>query len=166
MLNFFFPFLSPPAQATPAAEAAPALDGSAGLEAAILEHGRNLASPAPMPLPKPPQRKSSGSKATRARKTAVQTDAKNVMAGQRQSTRQPKGAETRSTRPNPASQRPEVKEATQDPVLVEAVESAPKTVERRARPRKWGTNAQRRSSSASLLPAGQRWKRRLPRASW
>jgi len=164
MLNFFFPFLSPAAQPTPAAEVAPAPEGNEDLEAANPEHGRNLASPAPMPSPKAPRRKSSGSKATRGRKSAEQSDVKKVMAGQRESTRRSKGAEVRSRGEDAASQRSEVKEAPQDPVLVDAVESAPKTVERRARPRKWGPNAQRRGSSASLLPAGQRWKRRLPRA--
>ena len=166
MLNFFFPFLNPAAQPTPAAEAAPAPEGSEGLEAAIPEHGHNLASPAPVPSPKAPRRKSSGSKAKRARKSAGQTDTKKVMAGQRQSTRRSKRAEVRSGGQDAASQRSEVKEAPQDPVLVEAVESAPKAVEPRARSRKWGTHARRRGSSASSLPPGQHWKRRLPRASW
>jgi hypothetical protein len=166
MLNFFFPFLSPAAQPTPAAEAAPAPEGNEDLEAASPEHGRDLASPAPVPSPKAPRRKSSGSKATQARMAAGQSDPKKVVAGQRQSTRKPKGAETRSTRPNPASQGPEVEKSTQRPMLVEVVEPPPKTVEQGVRPRKWGPNAQRRGASASSLPAGQRWKRRLPRASW
>jgi hypothetical protein len=165
MLNFFFPFLNTAAQPNPEPEAAAVQKTRQRSETATPEHSDHLTSPEPVPQPQAPRRKSAGSSAKRATKPAGRVGGRKDFAG-RGRTKQPKQGEPQATRSAPVSKRPEVAEAPQEPVLVEASQSASKRVERGARAGRWGTNAHRRSPSAASLPAGQRWKRRLPRASW
>jgi hypothetical protein len=166
MLNFFFPFLNTTAQPNPEPEPAAVQKTRQRAETATPGHSDHLPGPDPVPQPQAPHRKSAGSSAKRATKPAGQVRAKKVVAGRGRTKQQPKQGEPQATRSAPVSKRPEVAEAPQQPVLVEAGQAASKRVERGARAGRWGTNAHRRSSSAASLPAGQRWKRRLPRASW
>jgi hypothetical protein len=166
MLNFFFPFLNTAAQPNPEPEAAAVQKTRQRSETATPEHSDHLTSPEPVPQPQAPRRKSAGSSAKRATKPAGRVGGRKDFAGRGRTKQQPKQGEPQATRSAPVSKQPEVAEAPQEPVLVEASQSASKRVERGARAGRWGTNAHRRSPSAASLPAGQRWKRRLPRASW
>jgi hypothetical protein len=160
MLNFFFPFLNTTAQPNPEPEQ------NQHAETAIPDPSDYLTGPDPAPQPQAPDRKSAGSSAKRATKPAGQVRAKKVVAGRRRTKQQPKQGEPQATRSAPVSEPPEVAEPPRQPVLVENSQSASKRVERGARVGRWGANGHRRSSSAASLPVGQRWKRRLPRASW
>ena len=156
MLNLFFPFLTSVAQPKPDAETSPARDEYQASDATP-ERSDALASPAP-----PTKAQAS----SQARQRAGQAASKKAAAVKRQKKRPLKEAEPRSAGEAPVSKRPKVVEAPQLPVRAEATEPAPKRVERGGRTGKWSTNAHRRSTSAAPLPAGQRWKRRLPRAIW
>ena len=166
MLNFFFPFVNAAAQPKPEAEISPAPDTPRDPERATPDHGADLASPAPMSQPQAPRRTSGSSSATRARKPAGQTGTKKAAAGRHRTRRQPEGIEASTAGQGSALQQPAIDQAPQPSTLAEAAEPAPKTVGRGARVGRWVKSAHRRSASAPSLPAGQRWKRRLPRASW
>jgi len=164
MLNLFFPFLNLGSQPAPKAETASPADPRAGPEMEMPERGG--ADPVPEEHPRARRRKNGRSSKRQARKAADQTGTGQIVAGQHR-TERPEQAEARSTNQVPGSIVPEFETTpqAQDPVRVEATRPAPTRVERGIRTGRWGTTAHDRTGSASSLPAGQRWKRRLPPAS-
>lgn len=162
MLNLFFPFLNVGAQPKPNAETSPDLDKSPGPGATGPEHGDDVAGHQPVPELQAPRRKSSSA---RAKHAARPTHGEKVGAGPRQTKRLKKG-EARSENEAFGTARPEATEPHEARMVVEAGQPAAKKVERGGRRGRWVTTKRGRTDSASSLPAGQRWKRRLPRASW
>src|SRR3954469_18517414 len=106
-----------------------------------------------------------GSSSARAKHAAPPTHGEKVGAGLRQTKRLKKG-EARSENEAFGTARPEATEPHEARMVVEAGQPAAKKVERGGRRGRWVTTPRGRTDSASSLPAGQRWKRRLPRASW
>ena len=162
MLNLFFPFLNVGAQPKPNAETSPDLDKSPGPGTTGPEHGDDVAGHQPVPELQTPRRTSSSA---RAKHAALPTHGEKVGAGPRQTKRLKKG-EARSDNEAVGTARPEATEPHGAPMVVKAGQPTAKKVERGGRRGRWVTTPRGRTDSASSLPAGQRWKRRLPRASW
>jgi len=162
MLNLFFPFLNFGSQTAPKAETSPA-DSRGGPEMNISERSDDLGCAAPEEHARAPRRKNERSSTKKAETPADQAGTGQAISGQRR-TKRPKKVEAEQLRP-PGSTGPDVEKTPQDPVRVEAARPAPMRVERGGRTGKWGTTVHGRTVAASSLPAGQRWKRRLPPAS-
>jgi len=161
MLNLFFPFLNIGSQPTPKAETSPA-DSHGSPEMNISERSNDLGGPPLEEHARTPRRRNERSSTKKAEKPADQTGTGHARAGQRR-TKRLKQAEAEQLRPG--STGPDDEKTPEVPVLVEAARPAPMRVERGGRAGKWGTTVHGRTGSASSLPAGQRWKRRLPPAS-
>jgi len=162
MLNLFFPFLNIDSQPNPKAETSPDLDRSLGPGTNGPEHGGDVAGPLPAGDLQAPRRRSSSA---RAKVAARPTGGEKVGTDQRQPKRLKK-AEVRSKNGAAGTPRPEATEPHETPAVAEAGQPEAKKVGRGGRRGRWVTTARGRTASASSLPAGQRWKRRLPRASW
>ena len=160
MLNLFFPFLNIGSQPKPQAETSPAPETGGDPERNEPERSNDLASAAPVQQPEAPRRKNGSSSTARAKTAADHTGTAKAVAGHRR-TKRPKEAEASG------SALSEAEKAHDDPMLIETArpEKAMR-VQQGGRTGRWGATAHGRSASASSLPAGQRWKRRLPRASW
>jgi hypothetical protein len=160
MLNLFFPFLNIGSQPKPRAVDSPAPETRGEPERNDPERSNELASAAPVQQPEASRRENGSSRNARAKKAADHTGTGKAVAGGRR-TKRPKEAEASG------STRPEAEKAHEDPVLIETARpEKPMRVKPGGRAGKWSTTLHGDAASASSLPAGQRWKRRLPRASW